>query len=437
MPTSPTSGRDWNPDLRRLCCCVGLLGLAALAVAQADAPLTMADAVGLALEQHPSVAAARHRVQAARHRARAASAFPNAELTFTPFWGSANVGGSDEELIVHQPLDVRGERRLQTRVAGAQLSTAESEADVAAQDLALEVRTAYIELLLARDMVSLNETLVQTATQFRDAAQTRFDAGDAPRIEIDRAALELARGEQELARARSDARVGEAELNAWLGRDPSSPLVLAEALAFQPVDVDAADAGGRALAQRSELRAAEAELAARKAEVRLAGAARLPDVAVEYRRNELSSSGQGAALLTATIPLGDFGSIRHELSATRADVEEQESVCEDTRRKVVLGVEVALARLKEARELASRYETDIVPRTESVTRTIELGFAAGASTIMDVLDAQRTLRSVQTEQREAVAEYMKATAALARATGEPVGPAPGQDPKPAAGSGPR
>ncbi len=417
--------------------CIALLGLAALALSQADAPLTMADAVRLALEQYPSITAARYRVEAARHRLHAASAFPNAELTWTPFWGSAAVGGSDEELIVHQPLDVRGERRLQTRVAGAQLSAAQSEADVAAQDLALEVKTAYTELLLARDIVSLNETLVQTATRFRDAAQKRFDAGDAPRIEIDRAALELAQGEQELARAQSAARMREAKLNAWLGRATTAPLALAEGLTFAPIDVDAAEAGGRAVAQRPELRAAQAELAARKAEPSLAGVGRLPDVAAEYRRNDLSSSGQGAALLTATIPLGDFGSIGHEVSATRADVAEQESLCDDVRRQVLLEVEVALLRLVEARELASRYQTDILPRTEAVTRTIELGFRAGASTIMDVLDAQRTLRSVQTEQREAVAEYMEATAALERATGEPVEVAAGQGTASATPTGPR
>ena len=107
----------------------------------------------------------------------------------------------------------------------------------------------------------------------------------------------------------------------------------------------------------------------------------------------------------------------HEVSAGRADVAEQESLCEDLRRTVLLQIEVAPMHPEEARELASRYESDILPQTGNVTRTTELGFRAGASTIMDVLDAQRTLRSVQTKSRGAVAEYLKAQAALDRATG--------------------
>jgi cobalt-zinc-cadmium efflux system outer membrane protein len=306
---------------------------------------------------------------------------------------------------------------MRTHVANAHRSGVQAEAAATQRDLVFEVKTAYVELLLAREVVALNEALGQTARQFRDAAQRQFDLGNVPRIQVERADIELARAEQELLRAQSDASVREAELNTWLGRDAATPIALADPLKFLAVEVNEPELWPRALAQRPEVRAAEAEWQARKSQVALTAAERRPDLLVEGRRNEFGSNSQNALRLSLTFPLLDRGAIRLEVKAAQADVREQEALLVQVQNQVRLEVRTALAHVQQARALTERYEQDIVPHTERLVQTIQRGFDAGASTMLDVLDAQRTLRSVQTEYRQAIADYLQALAELEWATG--------------------
>jgi cobalt-zinc-cadmium efflux system outer membrane protein len=377
----------------------------------------MDEAVRLALANHPTIAAAQQRLDAAQFHLQAAASGPNPEVQLNPFLGPAAVGGSDEALIVAQVIEISGRRRMRTHVANAHRSGVQAEAAATQRDLVFEVKTAYVELLLAREVVALNEALGQTARQFRDAAQRQFDLGNVPRIQVERADIELARAEQELLRAQSDASVREAELNTWLGRDAATPIALADPLKFQAVEVNEPELWPRALAQRPEVRAAEAEWQARKSQVALTAAERRPDLLVEGRRNEFGSNSQNALRLSLTFPLLDRGAIRLEVKAAQADVREQEALLVQVQNQVRLEVRTALAHVQQARALTERYEQDIVPHTERLVQTIQRGFDAGASTMLDVLDAQRTLRSVQTEYRQAIADYLQALAELEWATG--------------------
>jgi len=319
--------------------------------------------------------------------------------------------------VVSQPLDWKGRRRLQTRVAGAPLSGAEAEIREARQALAYEVQTAYLELLLARELVALNESLATTATQFSEAAQKRFDVGDVPRVEVDRASLEAARADKELLKSRSEARIREAELDEFLGRDATSPTALADKLEFRPIETKEKELIVQALEQRPEIRAAQAELRARESEVRLAGADRLPDLSVQGKRNSVRSDGRNAVMLVLSVPLFDQGALRGEASALTSDAAEQAALCRELERRIRLQVVTPLAHVQQARASVERYERELVPQTEQVTQTIQRGFDAGASTMLDVLEAQRTLRSVQTEYRQAIADYLKAVVELNHATG--------------------
>lgn len=381
-------------------------------------PLSMNDAVRLALAKHPTAMAAQQRVSAARYRLKSTSAFANPEVALTPFFGRFGlVGGSDDQIVLSQRFDLSGRQRIRTGLFGAKLAGAQADAATTLRDLVLDVKAAYIDLQLAREIVALNDTLVATAKQFRDAAQKQFDVGNVPRVQVDRAEIELARAEQELIRAQSAARVKEAELNTELGRDAMAPVALADKLEFRPLELNSAIALDDALKQRPEVRAAEAELRARKAQASLSGAERMPDLKIEGVRNTFRSDADYAVRVGFAFPLFDFGAIHHEVRAARADVREQEAVVTQSRNQVRLQVTSALARVQQARDLVVRYERDIVPRTQRLTETIQKGFNVGASTQLDVLDAQRTLRSVQTEYRQAIADYSKAIAELARATG--------------------
>ncbi len=59
----------------------------------------------------------------------------------------------------------------------------------------------------------------------------------------------------------------------------------------------------------------------------------------------------------------------------------------------------------------------IVPQTLDLLRKTQIGYAAGASTYLEVLDAQRTLRQVQTEYLQALVGTRTQEAVLESALG--------------------
>jgi outer membrane protein TolC len=75
-------------------------------------------------------------------------------------------------------------------------------------------------------------------------------------------------------------------------------------------------------------------------------------------------------------------------------------------------IEQALIRLQQQRAAVEHYRSGIVPLTLDLLPKTQIGYAQGASTYLEVLDAQRTLRQVQTEYLQALVGTRTSEAAL-------------------------
>lgn len=171
--------------------------------ADAAEPLTMDAAIKAALQNHPLMAASRQRVEAARSRLRSASAERNPEITLGPTAGSRDVGGTDEELILAKKFEISGRKGARTGAARSVLEETRFDVTAIQRTLVFEVKSVYIDLMQALEVRALNENLVTIAAQFRDAAKKKFDLGDIPQVQVERAEIELARAQQELLNAKA------------------------------------------------------------------------------------------------------------------------------------------------------------------------------------------------------------------------------------------
>ena len=201
------------------------------------------------------------------------------------------------------------------------------------------------------------------------------------------------------------------------------------ALNGSPVVPDSSQAGADLIGQRvallpgalvrPDIVGAQATLEARQAQVSAIGRQRLPEVELQARRGSFFGQGDSSTALRAvfTLPIFDFGSIGREKKAAQAEVRAQESQLELLRQQAATQVEQALIRLQQQRQTALRYRTEIVPLALDLLRKTGIGYAAGASTYLEVLDAQRTLRQVQTEYLQALVGTRIGEAALENALG--------------------
>ena len=170
---------------------------------------------------------------------------------------------------------------------------------------------------------------------------------------------------------------------------------------------------------RPDIVGAQSTVEARQAQVRAIARQRYPDIELQVRRASFFGNGSSSTALRAvvTVPLFDFGSISREKKALQAEVRGGQAQLTLLRQQAAAQVEQALIQLGQQRQTALTYRTGIVPQTLDLLRKTQVGYAAGASTYLEVLDAQRTLRAVQTEYLQALVGTRTSEAALESALG--------------------
>jgi hypothetical protein len=221
-----------------------------------------------------------------------------------------------------------------------------------------------------------------------------------------------ARGAKLTFETQSTPTVGEATANETV---PASSQVGSEAVSTSIFSQRGSLLAG--LINRPDIVGAQATLEARRAAVTAIGKQRLPQVELQARRSSVFGSGDIALRAVITAPIFDFGSIKNEKRAAQSEVAAQEAQIALLKTQAASQVEQALVRLDQQRATVERYRVGIVPQTLDLLRKTQIGFAAGASTYLEVLEAQRTLRAVQTEYLQALVGVRTSEAGLESALG--------------------
>ena len=388
--------------------------LGAAQVPAAAEPLTLEDALTRAASSNPSIVAARLRRNIDLAAVGVAQERPNPEahVEFTNELPRQAYG-------VALPLEVGGQRGKRVAVGQAVVRTEDASVAQLIVELRAQVRRAYFGRAVAEARLTVFDELHELATRARDAAQERFDAGSAPRLEALQAQLVLAQVENEGTVARATVESARVQLNVLLGL----PLDAAVSL-VTPLD----DAGGPTLeaalaeaqASNAELALLDRQIAEQEARIELAHALRAPDVIPEatLTRDAQPEFDTGwRAALGVTLPI---------LTTHRAGVRVEESALAQLRatREATLGrlrgAVASAALLADAhRQQYERYRDQILPQTLEVERMAQDSYRLGQTDIAALLQALQASRDVRLRSLQSAADLQDALAELERAIGAP------------------
>ena len=290
-----------------------LLLLAAVAhPAAAQAPLTLADAIGRARAQNPDVAGTAAAGREAGQRvtqARAAAFLPRVDLTeswqrsdqpvfvFSSLlsqrrFTAANfavdalnhpdaIDNFRTSIVAEQPLLDRTARAGRS-AAGIAEEIADARGLQVAQDLAVGVTAAFGRVLTAIESRRSAAAALDTASADRELAANRRDAGlttDADVLALD---VFTARSREQQIRAAADERTARAELNQLMGEPLGSVFVLdphAAAAGIETADLDALQSEALANSPAVKIAALEERLGA--SAIDTAHAVFLPSIAAQ------------------------------------------------------------------------------------------------------------------------------------------------------------
>ena len=392
--------------------------IAAPLAAQPPPPSLMLDeAVRLAVQRNRRLAAARREVTAGALGVRSASALSNPNLVFTPSL-SGGGAGSDTELILSQPLEINGTRTARRGAASARQRQIVSEGQITLNDIVFNVRTAYLELVRAREQVALSRDAVTLTEQLDRLTQRQVELGSRPAIEATQTRIELTRAREQVALAAAEVRTREATLNALLDRPVSEPV---GAVALPNQDGLAplpplAESEKLATARRPEIPAAQAGADVFRQEGRLVRAEGVPDIAPQFRADSVTRGVQNAGFgVGISLPFLDYGSRKNRLRQVEesAHAEEERVAAVQTQIRAEVAEAVTQWEAAAAVRILAREVRDDSRRLLDASR---LGYEEGRTSLLAVLDAQRTFRATETEFLNAQTNYALARAKWERAT---------------------
>jgi cobalt-zinc-cadmium efflux system outer membrane protein len=391
-----------------------LLLAASSAAAQPAAPLTYQGALDRALAANPQIAAARVRSGVAMANRAVAGERLNPELhvefekeTPTRAYGMAF------------PLELGGKRDRRIAVSDAGIRTGEAELAAVTAEVTAAVRRAYYSRVIAEQRQALLVDVQGIAVRARDAAQARFDAGDAPRIELVQAQLAVADAENQAAAARGTVAAARADLNALLGfpLDADTPLVTS--LDAAP-GLTADQAVARARAGNAEIAVLDRRLDEQRARIALARALQTPDITPEAtltRGAEPEFSTGWRAAVGITLPI--FTTHKAGVQVEEATLAQLTLEREATVAKISGAVVSASALADAQRQQFVRYRDEILPQALELERMAEDAYRLGQTGISAYLQALQSTRDVRLRAIQAAADFESALADLEQAMGVP------------------
>jgi outer membrane protein TolC len=439
--------------MARLTALAAFLTLALPSLAAAQGRLTLAQAVGEALDRNPSLGVA----AAARDRASAeadvqhAAAFP--QVSWSESWLRSNqpvfAFGSllnarqftvadfavdrlnrpdaraafTNRIAIRQLLFDGGARRSATDAARGRRDAADASLDQARADLVLAVTRLYGQVLSAQAATATIDAAVTAAEEDLARATRRRDAGTVTDADVLAMAVQMSGLRQQAIQARGQAAIARAELNRLAGAPVDRSFLVEEpALTDEPTgDLPALFA--EAERARPELRRAAAAETQARAAARQARAGWLPSVAAHagYELNGLAFDSRASSWVAG-------GEIRWDLSlggataaATRAataTVAGAEAAQADARAAVQVDVVTAVQHLDAARARA-RVGRDAVAQAQERRRIVRNRYDAGVIGANDVLAATTAALEAEAQRVGAVVDLLVAHAELQHALGRP------------------
>ena len=404
-----------------VCILFGLLMPTALNAQSAQAPaagnLSLADALALAAATNPLIRRSSANVTAATDKLRSARTQPNPLLGLA-HWAGRDTGGLDEDIILTQIVELGGKVAYRTRTAGAELTAARFDQFGTALDLRLSVQAAYYEALRTQEDYKVAQDTLGTTRKFVEAAQIQYQAGDVARSNVLRSDVELARVQQSLTAAQTERENRLATLRSLIGLPTMTSVNLSDKLVFAPVSYSIPDLQTLAVQNRPDIKSAEATRAALAATVQSVRAETRPDLFIEGRRASLNPAVEGTSIRAGvTFTLIDLGRNRADVAAAQAAVAEQDAKIAEAVRIAKLEVETDYRNLEQARSVVETFEKGRLAQSKELLDMTETGYDRGASTYLEVLDAQNVYRSEQADYYRALADYDIALATLERAVG--------------------
>ena len=343
-------------------------------------------------------------------------------------------------LSVSHPLFTGGRISSAISAAESAAEAARAALEEARAEVALEVKRAYYDALLASRSVDIVELSTELAREHLEQVRLRLSAGRASELEALRAEVELENLMPQLVQARNQRDVAMLNLKRLINLPADAEVELTTDLGARTsagtdlvaISLPAPDAAEDLLNRRAALRAAREQVAIYEEQVDIARSAYLPTVALtgNLMRQAFPAGSFGfpggddwrddwTVGFSVQLPLFQGFKRGADVAAAKAQVKQAELQLDQLREGLSLQYRQAKSELERAQaQVAAASRT--AEQAERVYDLTELRYREGLATQLDVSNARLALQQARINQVQAYHAAYTALAQAERMLGLPV-----------------
>jgi outer membrane protein len=318
-----------------------------------------------------------------------------------------------------------GQKFAGLAASGASLAAARAGELEARLTTAMNTELDFYAVLSERALLRVAQDQVSRAEQQFTIARARVTSGAAVQTDSLQLALGLAQARVALLQRQAGLRAAQLQLGRRIGFEgPADAAAAAEDTAAAPeLPFGLADAVARALEQGPAWRIARANERAAQAQLWSRRGAFLPRASLQFTGGAFDTQfyprlvRRSQLALTVALPLWDNGQREIQLSEARVNRDVAQAIRVDLERSARHDVTAAYDAY-ETNRATFQLERDAVAVARENNRVQETRYRAGATTILDLLDAQNRLVQAEADQVQATYNTRLARAGLEVILGE-------------------
>ncbi len=379
--------------------------------------------IDLALERNPMIEGAQSVIQQNEGSQIQAGAYPNptivaqtADATIQDPRNGDRI--TERGVMVNQTVEWPGMRAARQHAADAGLAGATVGLEEAKLNLIAEVKQAFYELLLAERTVDLLQQNLEIVQEVARIVRARVRSGEGPQFEAVKADVEVLKAKQEMTKAKNAVRVK------LVGLDTLTAGALGPRYKVQgdfrslrdrldPEQMAARDLSQHPLLKRQGKLVEQAELTVTKERQ-----GRVPNVTLfgGYARE----IGREAVMAGVSLPTPLWYRQQGHIATALGTQRKEEAELIRAKNDLARAINQHAREAETAQEQILVYEEGLLKEAQEALRIAQLSFRQGASSLLDVLDAQRVQRQIAVDYNQARFELSLALTRFERAVGGPL-----------------
>jgi cobalt-zinc-cadmium efflux system outer membrane protein len=389
--------------------------------------LSVNEALGLFLSQNLDVLIAKYGIEYTKGQEVTARLFPNPLVsvgTQSSYTQGRTLSNSGQLFAqVFQLFELAGKRGYRIESAGFGTQSAEAAFEDAVRQLGFTVKDTYYRIQLAQRRLVLAEENRDRFSRILAINTIRFNKGYIAEVDLIRIRLQMVDFHSQVIRSLQEAESAKGDLRQLLRLSPKTVLELTTELDFRRIDPDIETLRVTALDARPDIRAKRYTFSQRESDLKLAKAFRTPDLTIGAGYAVQGARGPdnpGQVALSAGIPLPLFNRNQGGILQAEVSLQSAEADLDKTINLVENEVEVAYRNLLQSRRLVEAYFGEVLKDALSTLSIVERAYERGGATILDLLDAARTSRTIQQNYIEALYNYQHNLFQLESAVGQEI-----------------